>query len=58
MLIITGAKEEVKSYSLEDAVAIAENLVNEGNSTSFAAKEAANITGLKKGDIYKSLLKK
>lgn len=58
VLIITGAKEEVKSYSLEDAVAIAENLVNEGNSTSFAAKEAANITGLKKGDIYKSLLKK
>ncbi len=58
VLIIKGAKEEVKSYSLEDAVAIAENLVNEGNSTSFAAKEAANITGLKKGDIYKSLLKK
>lgn len=58
VLIITGAKEKVKSYSLEDAVAIAENLVNEGNSTSFAAKEAANITGLKKGDIYKSLLKK
>ncbi len=58
VLIITGAKEEIKSYTLEDATALAQKLVDEGNSTSFAAKEVANITGLKKGDIYKSLLTK
>ncbi len=58
VLIINGAKTEDKVYTLEEAVLIAEKLVKEGNSTSFAAKEAANITGLKKGDIYKSLLTK
>ncbi len=58
VLIISGAKSETKAYTLEDALIIAEKLVNEGNSTSFAAKEAAYITGLKKGDIYKSLLTK
>ncbi len=58
VLIISGAKAEAKVYTLEDALAIAEKLVSEGNSTSFAAKEAANVTGLKKGEIYKSLLDK
>lgn len=56
VLIISGAKEIQKEYTLEDALGIAKKLVDEGQSTSFAAKEAANITGLKKGDIYKSLL--
>lgn len=56
VLIVNGAEEEVSAYNLEDAVKIAKKLINEGQSTSAAAKEAANITGLKKGDIYKSLL--
>ncbi len=56
VLIINGAKEEIKEYTLQDALAIAKKLVDEGQSTSFAAKEAANITGLKKGNIYKELL--
>lgn len=56
VLIISGAVESQKVYTLEDAVAIAKKLVSEGQSTSFAAKESANITGIKKGDIYKSLL--
>lgn len=56
VLIISGAKEEEKAYTLSDALSIAKKLVSEGQSTSFAAKEAANITGLKKGEIYKSLL--
>lgn len=56
VLIISGAKEVSSEYTLEDALSIAKKLVDEGQSTSFAAKEAANITGLKKGDIYKSLL--
>ncbi len=56
VLIVGGANEEKVVYTLEDALKIAANLVSEGQSTSAAAKEAANITGLKKGDIYKSLL--
>ncbi len=56
VLIISGALEKEKEYTFEDALGIAKKLVSEGQSTSFAAKEAANITGLKKGDIYKSLL--
>lgn len=56
VLIISGAAEEQREYTLEDAVSIAKKLVDDGMSTSFAAKEAANITGLKKGDIYKEML--
>lgn len=56
VLLVEGAKEEIKTYSLEDAVKIANNLIKEGKSTSTAAKEAAEITGIKKGDIYKSLI--
>lgn len=56
VLIISGAKESKAEYSLQDAVEIAKKLVTEGQSTSLAAKEAASITGIKKGDIYKTLL--
>lgn len=56
VLIISGATEEQREYTLEDAVSIAKKLVDDGMSTSSAAKEAANITGLKKGDIYKEML--
>lgn len=56
VLIIEGAKEETQTYTLEDAVAIAQKFVQEGQSTSFAAKESAKITGIKKSDIYKMLL--
>lgn len=56
VLIISGAKEEKKEYTLEEAVKMAKKLVKEGESTSFAAKQAAGITGVKKGEIYKLLL--
>lgn len=56
VLIVTGAKEEETVYTLEDAVKIAKDLTQKGESASFAAKEAAKITGIKKGDIYKELL--
>ncbi len=56
VLIISGAKENTEEYTVEQAVEIAKKLVAEGQSTSFAAKEAANVTGIKKGDIYKLLL--
>ena len=58
VLIIEGKKEEeTELYTLQDAVMIAKKLTDEGNSTSSAAKEAAEISGIKKGDIYKELIK-
>ncbi len=56
VIIIEGANKEKKTFTLDDAVKIAKDLVKEGKSTSFAAKEAAEITGIKKGDIYKQIL--
>ncbi len=56
VLIIEGAREEQKVYTVDDAVRIAKQLISEGQSTSFAAKEAANITGIKKSEIYKKML--
>lgn len=57
VLIIDGAKEETVCYTLEDAVKLASKLAAEGASTSSAAKQAAEITGIKKSDIYKEMLK-
>ena len=56
VLIVEGCIKEEKVYSLEDAIDIANRLVSEGSSTSAAAKEAAEITHIKKGDIYKAIL--
>ena len=57
VLIVEGATEEKTEYTPEEAVALAKKFVDEGKSTSAAAKEAAEITGVKKGDIYKRILK-
>lgn len=56
VLIIEGAKEEKASYTLEDAVKLAKKFIDEGQPSSAAAKEAAQITGIKKSDIYKQML--
>ena len=57
VLIIEGKKEEEdEQYTLVDAVRLAKRLADEGKSTSLAAKEAAEISGIKKGDIYKALI--
>lgn len=56
VLIIEGKTEEVKEYTLDDALEIANRLISDGQSTSAAAKEASSVTGLKKGDIYKLIL--
>ena len=58
VLVIEGAKETASNEdapSLEQAVALARALMAQGQSASSAAKEAANGTGHKKGDIYKLL---
>ncbi len=56
VLIIEGAKEETVVYCLDDAVKLAKRLINDGLSASAAAKEAANVTGIKKSEIYKTML--
>lgn len=57
VLIIDGQAEVyTKVYTLDEAVAMAKSLQLDGLSASAAAKEAANVTGIKKGDIYKFML--
>ena len=58
VLIVSGANREEKSetYTLEDAVKLAKGLMEKGESASFAAKEAASVTGIRKGEIYKALV--
>lgn len=59
VLIVAGAekKADVKTYTLEEAVLIAENLINSGSAKTAAAKEAAVISGFKKSEIYAALCK-
>lgn len=56
VLVISGKEEKREEYTLADAVKIAKELVEKGESSSFAAKNAALVTGIKKGDIYKELI--
>lgn len=59
VIIVEGAPEESFDtvYTLEEAAEMARSLIEGGMSSSEAAKEAAKVTGLKKGDIYKLMLK-
>ena len=57
VLVIDGApQQEEKAETLEAAVEIAKKRVESGMSASVAAKEAAEITGFRKGQIYKALI--
>ena len=56
VLIVSGADKQAETYTIEDAVKIALKLIDDGMSTSSAAKEAAALTGQKKGEIYKRVL--
>lgn len=56
VLIIEGAKEELITYTLEDSVKLAKKFIDEGMPASAAAKEAAQVTGIKKSEIYKAML--
>ena len=56
MLVIEGYEEKEEDLpTLEDAIAKAKEYIEGGMSASFAAKQAAKDTGIKKGDIYKAL---
>lgn len=56
VLIVSGKSEEERVYTTEEAVSLAKQFCEEGDSASLAAKKAAEITGIKKGDIYKGML--
>ncbi len=56
VLIIKGKEKENNQFLIEDAIKIAKGLINDGVKPTDAAKEAAKITGFKKGDIYKEIL--
>ena len=58
VLVLEGAKEDKneEKYTLQDAVEIAKKLIEQGEKTTSAAKQAAEICGCKKNEIYKELL--
>lgn len=57
VLVIEGAAPPEKTEeTLDDAIELARARVEAGMSPSAAAKEAAGITGFKKGEIYKKLI--
>lgn len=57
VLVIAGApQKEQTQFTLEDGVAMAKDLMENGLSASDAAKQAAAETGFKKGEIYKAIL--
>lgn len=58
VLVLEGAPEEEAqaSYSLEDAVSLARELIEKGAKSTDAAKQAAAVTGFKKNEIYKELM--
>ena len=57
VIVIEGSTEpKQKEVSLDEAVALAKGLVENGMAINDAAREIAKETKLKKGDIYKALL--
>lgn len=58
VLVIKGAEPEntKDEFTLEDAVEMAKQSVENGMSVNEAAKEAAKLSGFKKGEIYKLLI--
>lgn len=57
VLVLEGKKHsDGGEFTLEQAVEMAKKLVLEGIKTSEAAKQAAQMTGFKKNEIYKELI--
>lgn len=57
VLIVEGAPEEEKRETEEDAVSLARRWMEEGCSPSEAARQAAQKTGRRKGEIYRALMR-
>lgn len=58
VLVLAGAEVRQTEYTPEQAQDLARGFLAEGLSASEAAKRAAALTGLKKGDIYRALTAK
>ena len=57
VLLVAGVEEtEIEPYTITQATALANRYLQEGQSTSSAAKQAATETGIPKSEIYKCLL--
>ncbi len=57
VLVIEGAKEQQEEeMSLEQAIELARELIQQGHSSSEAAKQAAQLSGKKKGELYRLLM--
>ena len=57
VLVLEGAPPEKRSEeTLESAVDLARSRMAEGLSAAAAAKEAAQVTGFKKGEIYRQII--
>jgi len=57
VLIVEGASKQEKVFTIDEATKFAKQFLQEGMSASFAAKEAAKLTGIQKSEIYKKILK-
>lgn len=56
VLVLDGKPEEKKIYTFSEALDLAKAFKKTGFSNNESAKKAAGITGIKKSDIYKSLM--
>lgn len=58
VVIVEGVSEaeQASQPTLEDAVKTAKELMDSGLSPTAAAKEAANLTGLRKNEVYRALI--
>ncbi len=56
VIVIEGKPPEKRTFSVEEAAVVAKKLIAEGAKTSDACKEAAEITGVSKREIYAAVL--
>ena len=58
VLVLEGKtkEENEESYTLNQAVEMAKELIKKGKKATEASKEIATLTGFKKNEIYKELL--
>ncbi len=58
VLVVEGAPRNEEEFTLESAVQLARDFMENGQRPSEAAKQAAAVSGFKKADIYKQLIEK
>ena len=58
VIIVSGAEKAETEFTLSRAVEMAMEMIANGDTINNAAKSAAQITGIKKSDIYNEVIKK